>query len=111
MPTLDETLLAIAPELGSVDESRRSQILDIAGQRVGLTAYGANRDIAVVYLAAHLLTVGQRGSVTGPVSSVKEGDLQINYKSTSDNSGLASTSYGAEFLQIQKENIFPIVTY
>lgn len=111
----DDTLLLIAPEFSTVDIARRSQVLCLAALRVSKSKFGDRYNLAVSYLAAHMLTVSTRdggGSVTGAVKSRKEGDLSVTYGGNDAlSSDLSSTSYGQEYKRLIKENIFgPMVT-
>jgi len=112
----DDTLLVIAPEFSTVDPVRRSKVLALAALRVSQKVFGDRYNMAVSYLAAHMLTVADRdggGSVSGAIKSRKEGDLSITYAGGdgSTNSGFGSTSYGQEYLRLIRENTFgPMVS-
>lgn len=106
MSSYDATFLAIAPEFASVDLVRRTQILEVADMRVSKKAFGDRRNIAVAYLAAHLITVGNRSSgIAGAVTGMKEGDLSVSYGG-GNSTDLNSTTYGQEYSRMVKENVF-----
>lgn len=104
--SVDDKLTAIAPEMCSVSVERRQVIIDMASGQVG-TVFGDNRDLAIAYLAAHMLTMADRAGNSGPVSSVKEGDLAISYAAPQKGAeSYAQTSYGAEFVRLRSQHVF-----
>ena len=56
----DDILSAIAPELDSVDPTRRAIILDLADKQTSDDAFKESRDHYVALLAAHMLTLSNR---------------------------------------------------
>ena len=102
----DDILSAIAPELDSVDPTRRAIILDLADKQTSDDAFKESRDHYVALLAAHMLTLSNRGGDGGVVTSKKEGDLAISYGGIANAEGLASTSYGQELLRLRRGYIF-----
>lgn len=107
--TVETTLDAIAPELASTDGVRKAAIIAIAETRTSATAFEDSREYAVALLAAHTLTVGNRGGASGVVISKKEADLAITYadptKTGDSGAGLNATSYGQELLLLRKQYI------
>lgn len=99
--SVDSTLLAIAPELAAVDPTRRAAIISIVQGQVGEN-YRGRQELATAYLAAHMLTLGNRGGFAGAIQSEKEGDLARSYFKSDDNSVYGSTSYGSEYMRIKK---------
>lgn len=95
-------LNAVAPEF--CDAADVSRVLNLAASRVG-PAFGAARDLATAYLAAHMLTVAQRGGSSGPVTSEREGDLAVSYAVAAGGDALQSTAYGREFAKLKAENV------
>lgn len=105
--TIDATLLLIAPELSSVDSEVRTAAAELAGRSVG-TVFGDNRDDAIAYLTAHILTLRSRSGNGGAVQNVKEGDLSISYAGNSGMLGkhaLGSTAYGQEYLRLRSQYV------
>lgn len=92
-------------EFASTADARVQLFLDDAALTVDATAWGARYDLGLCYLAAHLLTIAARGGAgaAGALTQVKVGDLSRNYAQTTGISGpYATTSYGVEFLRLQK---------
>jgi hypothetical protein len=103
-----ELLKAIAPELEGETDERLDTFLELASQRVGPKAFGKLYAQAVVYLAAHLLTLSNRArdagvAAAGPVTSVGTGGLSLSFGAASSmgDESLSSTIYGLEFLEIR----------
>lgn len=107
--TVDATLLLIAPEFEALDSSIREGMATLAAQSVG-TVFGASQELATAYLTAHMLTVRGRSGITGAVKSMKEGDLSLTYAEGGNTGRYGSTSYGIEFMRLQKENVFSAIT-
>lgn len=106
MPTADEILSDIAPELSSVETGRRERILALADARTASGLYPDDvRVLAVAYLAAHMLSASGSATVTGAVVSKTVGPLSISYASP-DASEFGLTSYGRELLALQKSYVF-----
>ena len=103
--TVDATLLLIAPEMASVSLATRAGIANLAALSVG-SVYADKQELAIAYLAAHMLTMSLRAGVGGAVKSMKEGDLSLAYGGSDSESGYAATSYGNEFMRLQRETIF-----
>ena len=103
--SVSATLDAIAPELVSTEANRKALIISLAEKQVG-QVFGELRELAVAYVAAHMLTMTNRGAVggaaAGAIQRIKEDDLEVAYASTGDKSPYASTSYGSEFLRLRK---------
>jgi hypothetical protein len=104
--TVDSTLLLIAPELSAVPVERREAMAELAAKSVG-SVFGDDRELATAYLTAHMLTSGFGGGYSGAVKSTKEGDLAITFSDGGkSNSAYTSTSYGLEFVRLQRQNVF-----
>jgi len=107
-------LSAIAPQYDS--ESARDTFISLAETRVNRCAFNDKADLAVAYMAAHMITVKNlsnklQGIAVGEVSSMKEGDLALSFRrsatSGTDND-LASTEFGKQFLILQKGSIIAL---
>lgn len=91
---------------GAFDSLTNSQIkiyLDMATNCVDETVWGKKADDAIKLLTAHYLTLASRGGNSGSVTSEKVGDLQKSFSNAqTDDSELATTSYGQMYLQMRK---------
>lgn len=93
--------------------TNRAGILTLAALRVNVSWFGAKYDLAVAYVAAHMLAMSdplfRANGEAGAISSKKEGDLSIGYSTggSSSSSGGGSdydqTSFGRQFEQLSKE--------
>lgn len=93
----------IAPELKAEDDGRIDTFLGFAALSVNANVWGDKSDLGVAVMAAHLLTLSNRGGVSGAVTSEKVGDLARSYSSTkASDETLMSTSYGSWFIQLRK---------
>lgn len=102
MTTL-EVLDMIAPELAGLDTSRKNSAITLASQRLSPLVFGALYQQAAAYMAAHILTLADRGGsggLVGAITSVKTGGLSVNSRGSAVASGLGSTHYGEEYLNI-----------
>lgn len=102
MPTAEEILDAIAPELASAPN--KALHLELAEDQTG-KVFGSQRNHAVALLAAHTLTVAKRGGSSGQVSSLNEGQLSVSFSGKSDMGQLGTTSYGDELMRLRRQNI------
>lgn len=99
---------AIAPEFAN--NPLKDIHLELAEGQTG-TVFGAQRDHAVALLAAHTLTLANRGKsvggVAGAVSSLSEGQLSVGFSGSSDagKGSLGSTSYGEELLRLRRQYV------
>ena len=111
--SIDATLLIIAPWASSVAQATRYATIEIA---TALTSFGcAQRDIAIAYLSAHMLSLASAGrnGAAGQVTSEAEGDLSRSYGSvggTTTDPYYAQTSYGLQYQQMMKSNILTPIT-
>lgn len=99
-------LSVIAPQFDS--SAGRSDYLIYAELQVTEDFFGDKYDLAIAYMAAHLLTIGTNNSLiglsTGGIVSKKEGDLSVTFSNTKEkgtDSILGQTSYGRQFLQLR----------
>lgn len=109
-----DVLVLVAPQF--TGDSRITAACNLAVARMtGLLDAVApgSQESAVAYMAAHLLTLADRGSASGtsglglvgPVTSVSTGDLSVSGGLSLGNipigmASLASTSYGLALLEI-----------
>ena len=64
-----------------------------------------NRDLAVAYLAAHILATSKINGA-GAVSGMSEGALSLSFATSGNNNSLSSTSFGNEYLRLTSACIF-----
>ena len=107
--TPGEILDDIAPEL--VDATGKATHLELAEGQTG-KVYGDQRNYAVALLAAHTLTVIKRSGISGPVQTIREGQLSISHRPGSRDSltgggggSLSSTTYGSELVRLRSQLI------
>lgn len=111
MSTVRNLLVEIAPEFSSEDTARLDVFIGLSASRLSARVFGRVYAQAVVYLAAHLLTLSERasssgGSAAGPITSASTGGVSISYGqvntavSVSD-ATLSTTAYGLEFLALR----------
>jgi hypothetical protein len=102
------------PEFSAVADPRVQMFLDDAALSVNVSLWGNKADLGIAYLAAHLLTMDNRGGngASGPVTSEKVGDLQRSYAAPQGTLDpvYAATNYGIQFLRLRKSiMISPLV--
>lgn len=99
---------AIAPQLAS--STSKTTFLSLATSRTNSECYGAQANLAIAYLAAHMLTLTNEQSTSGGsgiIKSKKEGDLSVTYEiggMSSSGSDLGLTSYGKQLLSLRRGN-------
>ena len=108
MSSLD-TLKILAPEFAELDDPTLEQAITLAVQRISAKAFGVLFEQAAALLAAHILSRARgsasTGGLVGPVTSISEGDLSISSQAiagfTGADASIASTPYGAQFLELR----------
>ena len=110
---LPSLLRLIAPEFASTDEETVQQWIDLTKTLVSDTAFGAAYEQAVAYLTAHRMKMAGLGETgmfgnmaeRAGVASYTEGSTSV---SGAEDSSLALTPYGLEYLRLRK-TIIPIM--
>lgn len=102
---VDPVLLDIAPEMTSVDTVKRLRVISYAKAQVGF-GKGVVRELAIAYLAAHMLTISTRHGNSGNVNSETEGSLSRSFGGNLSDDVLGTTSYGVEFVRLRRSCIF-----
>lgn len=95
----------LAPELESETAPRLQFFIDFAVKKVNPSYFKDETDTAVILLAAHFVTMANRGGAGGSITSEKVGDLSRGYGAPSgklSESELATTAYGQMFWTILK---------
>lgn len=118
---LPSLLRLIAPEFASTDEETVQQWIDLTKTLVSDTAFGAVYEQAVVYLTAHRMKMAGLGETgmfgnmaeRAGVASYTEGSTSVSFGTTAasvgaEDSSLALTPYGLEYLRLRK-TIIPIM--
>lgn len=119
MTVTAETFKARFPEFASVSDDLINLIISERTAQIGETWIEADRDPALRYLVAHLLssegygTGGSGGGAQGPVKRRKVGDVETEFAvsgsaSTGSTSDYLTTSYGREYYRYLRRN-FPAV--
>lgn len=109
---VSSTLSLIAPQFDG--DANRSSFIVLAASRVNSCMFGSNAELAHAYMTAHMMTLrdlAQKagGLAMGALTSLKEGDLSIGMKASSDDGyGLGTTSYGKSFLELQNGSVSAI---
>ena len=98
--TIDELLSTIAPDLATLP-NKKGAILIADSQ----APESKNRDLAVAYLAAHILATSKTNGA-GAVSGMSEGSLSLSFATSGNDNSLSSTSYGNEYLRLTSACIF-----
>jgi hypothetical protein len=112
-------LKARYPEFDGVGNTLVDAVIADAAAYVDDTWREGDRSPAILALAAHMLAsegngTGGGSAVSGPVTSVKVGDVSTTFAGhsasggMSDLSGFAATAYGLAFLRLRRRN-FPAV--
>lgn len=117
---IKQAFSVICPELILTDEELEVYI-NLVSPMLSESAFGNMYITAFVYLMAHHIVLrrlitqcGENGStdvsITGSVTSEKEGDLQRSYASRSVFDMLDKTYYGIEFKRLRDMCVVPIAT-
>jgi hypothetical protein len=111
--SVSSLLSVIAPQFDS--DPARGDFISLAGKRVNYCNFGSNAETAHAYMTAHMMTMRDLSSkagglALGAVTSLKEGDLTISMKASSNgyDSELGATVYGKTFLGLQNGSIAAI---
>lgn len=123
MPVSYSDIIAFASEFSTVPSQTISTYIVYASLSVNVSVWRYKADFATILLTCHLLkmksvadAIAGSGS-SGPVISEKVGDLSRTYgafvsgAAGKDPTSLGQTTYGQEFLRLQKSLIItPMVT-
>lgn len=99
-----KTMKDIFPEFANEANKRLQFFIDMATRRVNENVFDDKTEDAILFMAAHLLTLSNRRGKSGSVTSEKVGDLSRSYSSGSgqDSNSLKSTSYGQMFEDLMR---------
>lgn len=109
--TATDILDLIASQFASNPD--KQDFIDLADRQIKKGLCGDRRPELVAFLAAHYLTLAQRGGASGTIDSMSEGQLSISYSHSNAeyiNNSLDSTSYGQEYDRLSKQCILAIRT-
>ena len=108
MATAD-TVVLIAPEF--LGDAQLDSFIELSVSMMSSSAWGDLYGQAVAYLTAHLMTMAAQGAssgggASGPVSSLKAGDVAesygtVNVQVDSADAWLMSSQYGSAFIGIR----------
>ena len=124
MEATAENIKDLFPEFSAVSDTRIENFIEIASLSLSEKVWGSSYGTGLSYLTAHLLKrAGAGGGVQGGssnpgvVTSEKVGELQRSYAlpnfsgGSAEDSLLATTSYGAEYLRLRRQILVtPMVT-
>lgn len=111
MAASPQTVRDIAPELATEPEARLQTFLDFAALSINSSVWGAKADFAQALLAAHYLTMANRGGAGGALTSEKVGDLSRSYGQLEGAELYGATAYGMQYVQLRKTLVItPMVT-
>lgn len=100
-----------APEFDALDDATIDTAIGLAAQRISARAFDTLYPQAAALMAAHILaksrSMATLQGVTGAVTSVRTGDLQISAAVvgglTGSDAALATTPYGEQFLTLRDQ--------
>lgn len=111
-------VIDIAPEFSGISINRIQRFIDRARLSVNKDIFGNVYELAVAYLAAHMLAVSIEPSLGGGsiglvVTQEKVGDLSRSYADTAAIAAdptLSRTRFGEEFLRLRRQCVIsPVV--
>lgn len=101
--SLDALLLNVAPELTNINQVTRDAFIGYATEIVQFGVTGSDsQNLAIVYLAAHLLTLTARSGVGGAITNQREGELSMSFEAIGDKGGYEQTVYGRNYLMFRR---------
>lgn len=100
------------PEFGALPNQRLQVWLDQAELCVNRVVWGSKADLAVNYMAAHLLATfdgDKTASGSGPITQKKVGEVSASFGFSAEmlDSALASTKYGRHYRQLLRCIVAP----
>lgn len=100
-----EDIKSVAPELASETNETIQIFLNMALLRVDAKVWGLYRDMGVIFLVAHLLTLKKRRGAAGQVTEQKVGDVLVQYADMTVGKHMdmsyIQTVYGIEYVQLR----------
>ena len=94
-----QDVIAIAPELSSVDSNLMNVLVEHIGPRVSDAAWGTEAKYAACLLVAHAATLSLRGD-RGALTSETVGEISRTYGAIGGNKSLRQTSYGVQYEEL-----------
>lgn len=103
--TVDQVITIQCSLLAS--DANKELYKTLASGQLDQCVYGTDYNQAIGLLACHMFTLAQRSQgAGGSVTSLKEGNLGINYSSGSGAEGdLDQTAYGKQLKRLQDNNV------
>lgn len=114
MATIAETVAIIAPQYAN--DARLSAMVDYVVIQMGPVAWGSQYVAGAANLAAHVLTIADRGARAGttgwtgagPLSGMSEGQSSVSFgvpagltAATLGDASLSTTMYGLEYMRLR----------
>lgn len=97
---------ALGSEFEALEDSKIDLFLEIASKEISEPAWPTGSfDSALKLLTAHYLSMAARQGSSGPLTSVKVGDVSVSYGNPQNKEKLSLTSWGQLFLQLRDANI------
>jgi len=101
-----ENIKALAPEFEAKSDQYIQLFIDIASKEIAEPAWNNDSyDKALTLLVCHYLTMAGRSGSSGPLSSIKVGQVSVSFGSPKDSEKLGLTSWGQLFLQLRDAHI------
>jgi hypothetical protein len=106
MAITSSDIKALGTEFSGLSDSMIETYIGIAQCLISEDAWGCCYSQALSLMTAHLVTLGARAGVGGPVTSERVGDLSRSYgtlnSGTGDINELAQTSYGTMLSMLRR---------
>lgn len=114
MATIAETVAIVAPQYAN--DSRVSAVVAYVILQMGAVAWGSQYVAGAANLAAHVLTIADRGTMAGttgygsagPVTGKSEGQSSVSFGqaaglqwATLGDASLSTTQYGLEYMRLR----------
>lgn len=114
MATIAETVAIIAPQYAN--DARVSAVVGYVVVQMGAVAWGSQYVAGAANLAAHVLTLADRGTRAGttgwtgagPLASMSEGQSSVSFgmpagltSATLGDASLSTTQYGLEYMRLR----------
>lgn len=92
------------PELAGVSDARVNDAIGEAYSELSIDVFEEKHDLAVLYMAAHLVTYSSTAAAQG-VQSVTAGQASVSYFTGAQIATWPTTSYGKRLLQLSRQHV------
>lgn len=96
----DVRAISLDGSFTALTDAQIQTYLDLAAEQLDSNAWGGCYDNAHRLLAAHLITMAQASSASGPVQSASAGGLSVSYGSLMSQDPMFVSRYGAMFRRL-----------